>query len=93
MPCCVPVSKMYFATGDEPTNEIARIFGCVSRASTHSLPPCTMFSTPFGRPACCSSWISRTPVSGTFSLGFRMNVFPQASASGYIHIGTSAGKL
>ena len=32
-------------------------------------------------------------VSGTFSLGFRTKVFPQASASGNIHIGTIAGKL
>ena len=30
---------------------------------------------------------------GSFSDGFRMNAFPHAMASGYIHIGTIAGKL
>ena len=30
---------------------------------------------------------------GSFSDGFRMNALPQAIASGYIHIGTIAGKL
>ncbi len=32
-------------------------------------------------------------VEGSRSDGFRMNVFPQATATGYIHIGTMAGKL
>ena len=32
-------------------------------------------------------------MSGTFSLGFRTKVFPQARASGNIHSGTIAGKL
>ena len=30
---------------------------------------------------------------GTFSLGLRMKQLPQAMASGYIHMGTMAGKL
>ena len=30
---------------------------------------------------------------GSFSEGSRMNALPQASAMGYIHIGTIAGKL
>src|SRR5439155_18466440 len=34
-----------------------------------------------------------TELSGTFSLGFNTNVFPQAMAIGYIHSGTIAGKL
>ena len=32
-------------------------------------------------------------IDGSFSLGFRMKVLPQASATGNIHIGTIAGKL
>ena len=46
---------MYFAIGVEPTKEMARTFGCVSSASTHSRPPWTRLSTPFGRPAFSSS--------------------------------------
>ena len=84
---------MYFAIGVEPTNEIARTFGCVSNASTHSRPPCTMLNTPFGMPACSSSCAMRIAVSGTFSLGFSTNVFPQTSATGYIQSGTIAGKV
>ena len=66
-----------FATGVEPTNEIAFTFGCVSSASTHSRPPCARLSTPFGNPAFSSSSMIITTVSGTFSLGFSTNVFPQ----------------
>ena len=32
-------------------------------------------------------------IDGSFSLGFRMKVLPQASATGNIHSGTIAGKL
>ena len=46
-----------------------------------------------GRPAFSSSSTIRTAVSGTFSLGFRTKVLPQASALGNIHSGTIAGKL
>src|SRR5207302_8910445 len=84
---------MCFATGDEPTNEIAFTFGWVSNASTHSRPPGTTFNTPFGKPALSNSSMINSAVSGTFSLGLRTNVFPQASASGNIHIGTIAGNL
>ena len=84
---------MYFATGDEPTKEIAFTFGWVSSASTHSRPPWTRLSTPLGKPAFSSSSMIITTVSGTFSLGFSTKVFPQAIASGNIHIGTIAGKL
>src|SRR3954470_14104062 len=84
---------MYFPTGDEPTNEIAFTFGCVSNASTDSRPPGTTLSTPFGKPAFSKSAMINNAVSGTFSLGLRMKVFPQTSASGNIHIGTIAGKL
>src|SRR3954470_15268386 len=84
---------MYFATGDEPTNEIAFTLGWVSSASTHSRPPWTRFRTPLGKPAFSRSSMIITTVSGTFSLGFKTKVFPQARASGNIHIGTIAGKL
>ncbi len=35
----------------------------------------------------------RTDAEGSFSDGFRTNVFPQASAGAHIHMGTIAGKL
>src|ERR1051325_2966129 len=84
---------MYLAIGVEPTKEIAFTLGCVSSASTHSRPPWTMLSTPFGSPAFSSSFAILMLVSGTFSLGLRTNVLPHAMATGYIHNGTIAGKL
>ena len=59
----------------------------------HSRPPCTILNTPREcrlSPASCAIMIA---VSGTFSLGLRTKVFPQASATGYIQSGTIAGKL
>jgi hypothetical protein len=35
----------------------------------------------------------RCIVNGTFSDGFNTKQFPQAIATGHIHIGTNAGKL
>ena len=35
----------------------------------------------------------RSAVSGTFSLGLSTKVLPHTMATGYIHIGTIAGKL
>src|ERR1022692_904806 len=93
LPCAAAVWYTYFATGPDPTNEIARTSGCASRASTASRDPCSRLYTPAGRPASCNNSAARVGVSGTFSDGFRMNVLPQAMAKGYIHIGTMAGKL
>src|SRR5277367_3382882 len=84
---------MYLATGVEPTNETAFTKGWCNKASTVSLPPWIKFRTPAGRPACTSNSMMRVGVSGTFSEGFKTNVFPQAIAKGYIHIGTMEGKL
>ena len=84
---------MWRATGVEPTNEIASISGCVSSASTATLSPWTTLKTPAGRPASASSSATKSAADGSFSLGLRMKALPHASASGYIHIGTIAGKL
>lgn len=40
-----------------------------------------------------ASSASLLEAEGSFSLGLRMKVLPQATASGNIHIGTIAGKL
>src|SRR2546430_6004174 len=84
---------MYFATGEEPTNEMPAIPGWASSAFTASLPPCTMFSTPAGIPAACANSTMRVEENGTCSLGLRMNVLPVAIAYGQNQQGTMAGKL
>ena len=62
-------------------------------ASTASLSPCTTLSTPSGKPASLNSSQTSIGADGSRSDGFRMKVLPQAIATGYIHIGTMAGKL
>ncbi len=84
---------MYSPTGAEPTKLIAPTSGSVSSASTASLSPLTMFSTPAGKPASLASSTKRKVTEGSFSDGFKTNVLPQAMAIGNIHIGTMAGKL
>src|SRR5688572_12077403 len=84
---------MYLAIGVEPTKLTAPTSGCSSNRSTATLSPCTMLSTPSGNPAFCSKDAQRFVTDGSFSLGFKTNVFPHAIAIGYIHIGTIAGKL
>ena len=44
-------------------------------------------------PASINNSPKRTADKGTFSEGFRTNVFPQVIATGNIHIGTIEGKL
>src|SRR5919205_2733928 len=84
---------MYFATGVEPTNEIAPTSGCSSSASTATLSPCTTLKTPSGTPASCNSPATYNDADGSFSDGFSTNVLPHASAGAHIHMGTIAGKL
>lgn len=64
----------------------------MSRSLT-SLLSCTTPTTPGGRPASVNISRSPVPVSGAFSAGLRMNVFPQATATDIIHSGIRAGKL
>jgi rod shape-determining protein MreB len=49
--------------------------------------------TPSGSPASLSHAAISSDADGSRSDGFRMNVLPQAIATGNIHIGTIAGKL
>ena len=67
--------------------------GCSRIASTASLSPCTTLNTPGGRPASANRRARHSEADGSFSDGLRMNAFPQAMATGNIHIGTIAGKL
>src|SRR3954471_1815783 len=79
--------------GVDPTKETAATSGSSSSASTASLSPLTTVKAPSGRPACFHRAATNSEGEGSRSLGLRMNVFPQAIATGYIHIGTIAGKL
>ena len=74
-------------------SDTAAMSGCSRIASTATLSPCTTLNTPSGRPASCSSSATNSEAPGSFSEGFRMNVFPHAIAFANIHIGTIAGKL
>ena len=84
---------MYLAIGVEPTNEIAATPAWVSSASTDSLSPCTTLNTPSGSPASAHSSATYCEAEGSRSDGLSTNVLPVAMATGYIHIGTIAGKL
>ncbi len=93
LPLAEAVVWMWRAIGVEPTKETAAMSGWASSASTATLSPWTTLSTPAGRPASVISSASLLDADGSFSLGLRTKVLPQAMASGNIHIGTIAGKL
>ena len=67
--------------------------GCSRSRSTATLSPFTTLKTPSGTPASLRSSAVRIDADGSFSDGFKMNVFPQARAGAHIHMGTIAGKL
>ncbi len=92
-PLAAAVSYTYRAIGVEPTKLTARTSGCVSRPSTASLSPWSTVNTPAGSPASAHRSASTSDADGSRSDGFSTNAFPQAIATGNIHIGTIAGKL
>src|ERR1022692_152753 len=92
-PETVARSKTWRATGVEPTKDTAATSGWSTSASTATASPLTTVNTPSGRPASDHSSAISTEGDGSRSEGLRMNVLPQAMATGYIHIGTITGKL
>ena len=64
-----------------------------NNVSTDSLSPLTTFKTPTGKPASIANSASLIGQLGSFSDGFNIKVFPHAIETGYIHMGTIAGKL
>src|SRR4029453_5726694 len=84
---------MYRAIGLAPTKLPAAMSGCSRIRSTATLSPWTTLKQPGGSPALASSSAINNDADGSFSLGLRMNVLPQARALAKIHIGTMAGKL
>jgi len=93
LPFAEAVEWMYLAIGVDPTKLTAFTSGWSSRPLTATASPCRTLKTPSGRPASVKSSAMRRLTVGSFSLGLRMNVLPQAMATGYIHMGTMAGKL
>ena len=85
---------MYLAIGVEPTNEIAATSGVVEQRVDRLLVAVHDVEHAVGQAGlgCHSSAIS-IDADGSRSLGLSTNVLPQAMATGYIHIGTMAGKL
>ncbi len=73
---------MYRAIGVEPTKLIASTSRCSSRRSTATLSPCTTLKHPAGSPAWASNSATNRSTDGSFSLGFRTNVLPQAERVG-----------
>src|SRR6476659_1093121 len=81
------------ATGVEPTKLTARTSGWDSRPSTASLSPWSTVNTPAGSPASAHISAITNDADGSRSLGLSTNALPHAIATGYIHMGTMAGKL
>mmetsp|Transcript_7983 Transcript_7983/g.23855 ORF Transcript_7983/g.23855 Transcript_7983/m.23855 type:complete len:264 (-) Transcript_7983:403-1194(-) len=92
-PAAVPREYTCFPAPSPPTKLIALMSWWSQIAFTMSCWPCTMFSTPLGRPASMAISASMSEAPGSCSLGFRTKVLPTVQASGYIHRGTMAGKL
>src|ERR687892_791908 len=84
---------MWRATGVEPTEDTACTSECDRRESTATLSPCTTLKTASGRPASMNNSARKLAADGSFSEGLRTKELPHAIATGYIHMGTMAGKL
>ena len=77
---------------DSPTNPIALISGCsVSARPADSPRPCTVFSTPGGRPASRAISDSSAAVQGDHSAGLCTTVQPAASAGAIFHVDSMNG--
>ncbi len=77
---------------DSPTNATARISGCsVAALPAVSPSPCTVFSTPAGRPAAVAISASSVAVIGLHSAGLCTTVQPAASAGAIFHVDSMNG--
>src|SRR6201999_4207183 len=69
------------------TNAMALMAGCSVKALPASSPmPCTVLSTPSGKPACLASFASRSAVTGDHSAGLCTTVHPAASAGAIFQV-------
>src|SRR5690606_26533119 len=77
-----------------PVKEIAFIFLCSTMACPAEGPvPCTMFKTPFGKPASVQISPKRKAVIGVTSLGFATTVFPAAIAGAIFQVNKYNGRF
>src|SRR5690348_3379339 len=77
----------------EPVNDTALIFGCSTRVwPTLGPRPCTMFSTPGGKPHSIASSDSRNAVNGVISDGFATTALPAASAGAIFQVNRYSGR-
>jgi hypothetical protein len=78
---------MRLPTAVLPVKEIAFTCECVTSGSPTSGPrPCTMLSTPFGKPICAASSPSIVAVTGVTSDGLATTVLPAASAGAIFQV-------
>ena len=77
----------------EPVKLTALTSGCSMIACPTWPAPCTMLTTPFGKPAISRIWTSSVPECGASSLGLKTTVLPQTSAGNIFHVGTATGKF
>src|SRR5690348_7024289 len=78
----------------DPVNETALIPGCSTIAlPTESPVPCTMFSTPGGRPDSAASSDKRKAVNGVISLGLATTVLPAAKAGAIFQVNRYSGRF
>ena len=67
---------------------------CVVNGSPTFYPnPCTIFKTPFGRPASIQILLNKNAVIGVTSEGLATTVLPAASAGATFHVNKYNGKF
>ena len=69
------------------------LMSALSRAPPVSLPPCTIFSTPAGRPAAANASAMSAATPGASSDGLKTHVLPANSAGTICPFGKWPGKL
>src|SRR5258708_34514950 len=78
----------------EPVNDTAAIAGCSISACPVAAPlPCTILSTPGGRPASMQTCDSMNAVSGVISDGLATTVLPAASAGAIFQVNRYSGRF
>ena len=94
LPLAVPVSWMYLAIGVDPTNDTAATSGCVEQRVDRRLVAVHDVEHAVGQAGLGPQLGDQERgADGSRSLGLSTKVLPHAIATGYIHIGTIAGKL
>ena len=85
--------RMMRPTSVEPVNAIFCTSGCSTRALPVAPSPVTTLNTPGGSPADCAISAKHSAVSGVNSAGFKITVFPAASAGATFQATIRSGKF